>query len=62
MGTMIELALNNVEIDWGKNRSFINHYWLFLLTAFIRLFIHIVMRVRIWTQVSKQNSVMLSLE
>ncbi|MCI1644395.1 MAG: HEPN/Toprim-associated domain-containing protein [Bifidobacterium crudilactis] len=29
MGTMIELALNKVEIDWGKNRSFINHYWLF---------------------------------
>jgi len=29
MGTMISLALNGVDIDWGKNRSWSNHRWLF---------------------------------
>ncbi|MGF4043638.1 HEPN/Toprim-associated domain-containing protein [Paenarthrobacter nitroguajacolicus] len=29
MGTMISLVLNGIDIDWGKNRNFTNHYWLF---------------------------------
>lgn len=29
MGTAITLSLNGVDIDWGKNRSWRNHYWLF---------------------------------
>lgn len=26
---MISLALNGIDIDWGKNRYWKNHYWLF---------------------------------
>lgn len=29
MGTMISLSLNDVDIDWGKNRYWKNHNWLF---------------------------------
>lgn len=29
MGTMISLALNGIDIDWGKNRYWKSHHWLF---------------------------------
>jgi hypothetical protein len=29
MGTMIALSLNEVDIDYGKNRYWTNHSWLF---------------------------------
>ena len=29
MGTEISLALNGIDIDWGKNRYWKNHHWLF---------------------------------
>lgn len=29
MGTMISLSLNGVDIDYGKNRYWTNHHWLF---------------------------------
>ncbi|MFC9773526.1 MULTISPECIES: HEPN/Toprim-associated domain-containing protein [unclassified Pseudarthrobacter] len=29
MGTGITLALNGIEIDWGKNRYWNRHHWLF---------------------------------
>lgn len=29
MGTAITLSLNGIDIDWGKNRYWKSHYWLF---------------------------------
>lgn len=29
MGSMITLSLNGVDIDWGKNRHWRSHHWLF---------------------------------
>ncbi|MEP7194337.1 MAG: HEPN/Toprim-associated domain-containing protein [Actinomycetota bacterium] len=29
MGTAITLSLNGIDIDWGKNRFWKSHYWLF---------------------------------
>ncbi|WP_028047630.1 HEPN/Toprim-associated domain-containing protein [Cellulomonas sp. URHE0023] len=29
MGTEITLSLNDIDIDWGKNRYWKNHHWLF---------------------------------
>lgn len=29
MGTEITLSLNSIDIDWGKNRYWTSHYWLF---------------------------------
>ncbi|GAA4695809.1 hypothetical protein APR04_002609 [Promicromonospora umidemergens] len=29
MGSVITLSVNGVDLDWGKNRSRENHYWLF---------------------------------
>ncbi|GAB2562390.1 HEPN/Toprim-associated domain-containing protein [Leucobacter ruminantium] len=29
MGTMISLSLNGIDIDYGKNRYWTNHHWLF---------------------------------
>lgn len=29
MGTAITLSLNGIDIDWGKNRDWTSHHWLF---------------------------------
>lgn len=43
MGTMINLTLNGIDIDWGKNRYWRSHYWLFppgSLTEIDNLYAH----------------------
>ena len=43
MGTAITLSLNDITIDWGKNRHWNNHHWLFppgSLTEVERLYVN----------------------